>query len=321
MNDGRAVLVRLAREAGIDQAVVPRHADAIAPAVAVADGRRRAAAQVRVLAERAAEAAVLAAQADERAARSEQELSARQSQADEANLTWVTESRAWRQAVTDWTRGGAARSRGRGAGPPPDWGRLHRAIGEGGAAAEELAEVSELAVALLLPLREAARAAESGARADVREAERALKEMEAERARLEAEEEARPPASRFLDAARDERAGAPFYELVDFVPDLDGPARAGLEAALEASGLLDAWVAGNGLVVHPSTHDVILRFDAPVLPDGVPTLADALTAAPSRGGPAAPDRGTGGQRRQPVGGDRRAVVHRSAPRGLDEAGG
>ena len=63
------------------------------------------------------------------------------------------------------------------------------------------------------------------------------------------------------------------------MPDLDDSARAGLEAALESSGLLDAWVAGNGLVVHPSTHDVILRLDAPVLPGGVPTLADALTAA------------------------------------------
>jgi uncharacterized protein (TIGR02680 family) len=278
VNDGRAVLVRLAREAGIDQAVVPRQADAIAPAVAVADGRRRAAAQVRVIAERAAETAVLAAQADARAARSEQELSARQSQADEANSAWVTESGAWRQAVTDWTHAERPDLAGGELGPPPDWGRLYRAMGEGGAVAEELAEVSELAVALLLPLREAARGAESGARADVREAERALKEMEAERARLEAEEEARPPVSRFLGAERDERAGSPFYELVDFVPDLDGPARAGLEAALEASGLLDAWVAGNGLVVHPSTHDVILRLDAPVLPEGVPTLADALTA-------------------------------------------
>ncbi len=247
--------------------------------MAVADGRRRAAAQVRAIAEPPAEAAVLAAQADERAARSEQELSARQSQADEADLAWTTESRAWRQAVTDWTHAEPPDLAGEELGRPPDWGRLHRSMGEGGAVAEELAEVSQLVVALLLPLREAARVAESAARADVREAERVLKEMEAERAHLEAEEEARPPASRFLDAERDERAGAPFYELVDFVPDLDGPARAGLEAALEASGLLDAWVAGNGLVVHPSTHDVILRLDAPVLPEGVPTLADALTAA------------------------------------------
>jgi len=279
VDDGRTALVRLAREAGIDQAVVPRQADAIPPAMAVADGRRRAAAHVRAIAERTAESVVLAAQADERAARSEQELSARQSQADEANLTWVTESRAWRQAVTDWTQAERPDFAGAGLGPPPDWERLRHAMGEGGAATEELAEVSELAGALLLPLREAARGAESGARADVREAERAMKEMEAERARLEAQEEARPPVSRFLGAERDERAGAPFYELVDFVSDLDGPARAGLEAALEASGLLDAWVGGNGLVVHPSTHDVIVRLDAPVLPNGVPTLADALTAA------------------------------------------
>ncbi|MGO9558166.1 MAG: TIGR02680 family protein, partial [Acidimicrobiales bacterium] len=182
-------------------------------------------------------------------------------------------------AVTDWTHAERPDFEVGGLGPPPDWGRLHRSMGEGGAVAEELAEVSELVVALLLPLRDAARVAESAARADVREAERALKEMEAERARLESEEEARPPVSRFLDAERDERAGAPFYELVDFVPDLEGPARAGLEAALEASGLLDAWVARSGLVVHPSTHDVILQLDAPVLPEGMPTLADALTAA------------------------------------------
>ena len=158
-----------------------------------------------MIAEHAAGAAVLAAQADERAARSEQELNARQAQADEADLNWVTESGAWRQAVTDWTEAERPELAGGDLGPPPDWGRLQRALGEGGAAAGELTEVAELAAAILLPLREAARGAECGARVDVREAELALREMEAEQARLEAEEEARPPVSRFLTPTQ--RAG------------------------------------------------------------------------------------------------------------------
>ncbi|MFD1152515.1 SbcC/MukB-like Walker B domain-containing protein, partial [Saccharothrix hoggarensis] len=55
-----------------------------------------------------------------------------------------------------------------------------------------------------------------------------------------------PERSRFGGAAREAGAGAPFYRLVDFHPAVDGAARAGLEAALEASGLLDAWVTPEG---------------------------------------------------------------------------
>lgn len=41
VNEARAVLVRLAHEAGIDEAVVPRGAAGVAAAAAVAEGRRR----------------------------------------------------------------------------------------------------------------------------------------------------------------------------------------------------------------------------------------------------------------------------------------
>ncbi|ONI86047.1 TIGR02680 family protein [Saccharothrix sp. ALI-22-I] len=51
-----------------------------------------------------------------------------------------------------------------------------------------------------------------------------------------------PERGRFVAAERDATAGAPFYRLVDFQPTVDAAERAGLEAALEASGLLDAWV-------------------------------------------------------------------------------
>ncbi|WP_269112334.1 SbcC/MukB-like Walker B domain-containing protein, partial [Lentzea aerocolonigenes] len=55
-----------------------------------------------------------------------------------------------------------------------------------------------------------------------------------------------PVPGQYTSASRDTAAGAPFYRLVDFAPSLNDDERAGLEAALQASGLLDAWVTSNG---------------------------------------------------------------------------
>jgi uncharacterized protein (TIGR02680 family) len=91
-------------------------------------------------------------------------------------------------------------------------------------------------------------------------------ELRAERARLEAGEDQPPPASYTRDAAiRTQAAGAPLWQLVDFAPHLAGDARAGLESALEASGLLDAWVLPEGIVMAPQTHEVILTVRPPCL--------------------------------------------------------
>ncbi|CRK61817.1 FIG100068: Hypothetical protein [Alloactinosynnema sp. L-07] len=54
--------------------------------------------------------------------------------------------------------------------------------------------------------------------------------------------DAAPP---YAGVERDPATGAPFYRLVDFVA---GKPDAGLEAALQACGLLDAWVAADGSV-------------------------------------------------------------------------
>ncbi|SEQ10446.1 TIGR02680 family protein [Lentzea xinjiangensis] len=51
-----------------------------------------------------------------------------------------------------------------------------------------------------------------------------------------------PVPGQYTSAGRDPATGAPFYRLVDFAPSLTDGERAGLEAALQASGLLDAWV-------------------------------------------------------------------------------
>ena len=71
--------------------------------------------------------------------------------------------------------------------------------------------------------------------------------LEDERARLLAGEDAVPPESLTrAPGVREQRAGAPLWRMVDFHPHLGSTERAGLEAALESSGLLDAWVSPDG---------------------------------------------------------------------------
>ncbi|SMD22101.1 TIGR02680 family protein [Lentzea albidocapillata] len=81
-----------------------------------------------------------------------------------------------------------------------------------------------------------------------------------------------PVPGQYTSADRDSAAGAPFYRLVDFVPTLTDDERAGLEAALQASGLLDAWVT-------PADADLsdVLAVPRPAV-DGR-SLADYLVPA------------------------------------------
>jgi uncharacterized protein (TIGR02680 family) len=84
-------------------------------------------------------------------------------------------------------------------------------------------------------------------------------ELAAETTRLEAGEDRTPPVPHTRDPAlRDQLAGAPLWQLVDFAAHVPAVTRAGLEAALEASGLLDAWILPQGTVLDPRTNDVIL---------------------------------------------------------------
>jgi uncharacterized protein (TIGR02680 family) len=82
---------------------------------------------------------------------------------------------------------------------------------------------------------------------------------------------------------RDGRAGAPLWQVVDFHEDVGEAERAGLEAALESAGLLDAWVAPDGWLLDPGTHDVIVTAGAPATPN----LGAALRPAVDRDDPRA----------------------------------
>ncbi|MGW2591914.1 TIGR02680 family protein [Streptomyces sp. NPDC001515] len=86
-----------------------------------------------------------------------------------------------------------------------------------------------------------------------------------------------PPAPYHRSTVRDPATGAPFYRLVDFAEHLTAAHRARLEAALEASGILDAWVSRGGALLDPLSGDALLD----VVPAHGPlpvaqTLASAL---------------------------------------------
>ncbi|WP_406102948.1 TIGR02680 family protein [Streptomyces sp. NBC_01003] len=67
----------------------------------------------------------------------------------------------------------------------------------------------------------------------------------------------RPPHTR-NPSVRQATPGAPLWRLIDFRDDAEAATRAGVEAALEASGLLDAWVTPGGALLGPGRHDTVL---------------------------------------------------------------
>lgn len=111
------------------------------------------------------------------------------------------------------------------------------------------------------------------------EIERILAELARTIENLESGQGSEPiaPYTRSSDA-RAARAGAEFWRVVDFAPTLDAAARIGIEAALEASGLLDAWVTVDGRAIATNGDTILLPSE---LADGSDTLADLLIPEPS----------------------------------------
>jgi uncharacterized protein (TIGR02680 family) len=84
----------------------------------------------------------------------------------------------------------------------------------------------------------------------------AAAELTAEIGRLEAGGHDAPPAPHTRDPqVREARPGAPLWKVTDFAPGVLGQHQAGLEAALEAAGILDAWLTPDGDLL---VGDVIL---------------------------------------------------------------
>jgi uncharacterized protein (TIGR02680 family) len=255
--------------AGADEAALLRAGNAAGTA---ADRRERAIGHVQSLAERAATA--VRRLAEER--RSLDKLAAERDKAAERRREAEDLlAAAARSLVSEWDRHAGALTEAR----LTDAAEVLAALagwtetlaGENPAhAALDLAAVG--ARNRLAELRARSLAALEAARA-------ALVELVQQRERLErGEHEQPPPPYTRAAGVRDSRAGAPLWQVVDFRESVGEAERAGLEAALESAGLLDAWVAPDGRLLDPGTHDVIVTAGAPVTPN----LGAALRPAADR---------------------------------------
>ena len=156
-----------------------------------------------------------------------------------------------------------------------EWQRDRRAV------SVDVGELSAGAVAAL-PARMRAAAApalaqvqqEQAAAATARlDAERRLGSLHAERLAIEAEPDPAPPGPALERTSREDLEGAPLWRLVAPRAELSAETAAAVEAALEAAGLLDAWVHRDGSVLAADRLDVVL----PVGPSAAGrTLADLL---------------------------------------------
>ncbi len=126
--------------------------------------------------------------------------------------------------------------------------------------------------------------------------ETALDELRQEKGRLDAGEEQHPPhpytrQDPSSPEGRQNRLGAPLWKLIDFHGGTTPQLRATVEAALEASGLLDAWVMPDGVLLERQTWDTV--FTPGPLPGQSPdqnpgqTLAQFLKPAVNRNDPRA----------------------------------
>ncbi|KQP38786.1 TIGR02680 family protein [Pseudorhodoferax sp. Leaf274] len=104
--------------------------------------------------------------------------------------------------------------------------------------------------------------------------------LQAERTRLEQGEDALPPAPHWRsESARAGRAGAPLWQLVDFASGLADGQRAGLEAALQAADLLDAWVTPDGGLLGADGSPLLHDTQWLARPTQAASLADWLQPA------------------------------------------
>jgi uncharacterized protein (TIGR02680 family) len=128
------------------------------------------------------------------------------------------------------------------------------------------------------------RAAQQSAATARDNAHAAIVELTRTRGEIESERDPAPPPPALRRTTRPD--GRSLWQLVDFAEHLTADARAGLEAALQDSGLLDAWLRSDGRLLDPDSRDVLLVAGAPL---AGPTAADVLHADLPHDAQQAPD--------------------------------
>jgi uncharacterized protein (TIGR02680 family) len=106
-----------------------------------------------------------------------------------------------------------------------------------------------------------------------------------ERDRIAAERDDAPPAYPGRTAARPGRDGAPLWRLVRFADGVGEAQAAALEAALEATGMLDAWITPDNREVSARDSDGYLVPGAPVAGSSLAGVLVPETLPPEAGTP------------------------------------
>ena len=203
---------------------------------------------------------------EEDSARAETTLAGRQARHDEAVTATMDATEQFVAALTTWLEMTAAVPV-----PRPE------------ISAEELGAFGAVVADAVAPVRAEAEQHRADARARLAAAEGDQEQVRAQRAEVAAERDPRPapPVWRRDDrGALEAIGGAPFWRLVDFRDDIDAPTRAAVEAALEGSGLLDAWVTAEGRVV-PEVEDAFLIDGSPEPQEGTGRSLAAVLRADS----------------------------------------
>ncbi|WP_406275071.1 TIGR02680 family protein [Nocardia sp. NBC_00881] len=123
-------------------------------------------------------------------------------------------------------------------------------------------------------LEEVARQA-VGCEREITDATSEREDLVAERDRLADEQDIPPTPPPWRTTDRSRMSGAPLWRLVDFAEGVLDTTAAGIEAALESAGLVDAWIGPRGEV---EGHDVFADHTA-LEPVTGRSLADALVPA------------------------------------------
>ncbi|MFC9614451.1 TIGR02680 family protein [Streptomyces sp. NPDC056938] len=256
-------------------------------AEAVARNRARMVQEVTRLISRADEARAGAAQADTERERLEGEAEEAADRLDGSRQEVAEESGAYARQVAEWT----ARTRAALGPDCPPLEAVHASLDcetslDGPFADRSLppdidSQAWRTAQGALEPYGDVLIGRRDALAVDVSQLSDELDRLVEQKRGWEQRSDPEPPAPHHRFAARKPGSGAPFYRLVDFADGLAPAARAGLEGALEASGILDAWVGADGVLVDPLTRDTVLG-PGPVQWDG-PTLASALRPAPEPG--------------------------------------
>ncbi len=106
--------------------------------------------------------------------------------------------------------------------------------------------------------------ASSTARRETAEAE--IRRLTDERAAVQGQRDPAPPPPALARTERHDDVA--LWQLVDFAEEVDEASRAGVEAALQSAGLLDALVRPGGLLLDPGQHDVVLAATAEAAASG-----------------------------------------------------